>query len=332
MGLIISILIIVSGSNVWAERKSLKKPPELQPVITSRSLEERFIGVNPKTGEKLYEPDLKPEVEFDKKTGNYIYHWIGRNGKKLTTVFEPRTKVDVIVKPEVKFSTLTSKYKYNYEVTNLKAGEQNLWVFAVEMRAGVSQVLNTVTKTPKEYMEWLKEEKKWMKQINIGIPESWRVSFVSPECPRPGVYGVPALTWCNDLHMGDPGRPGSSRSGFSFESEGLPGIVNCFAKGYTPVPKLPEGALVKAHGRSYMTVPEEVLDSTHKLQMKFQFVSGKTLGPVRIPELLIPENFVEYIISLSTESFSLGWIEKKKVFEELVNRLGAVKQTLISYP
>ena len=293
IGIMISLFVVMGTAlNSWAERKPLKKP-ERQPVIVAKTLEERLIGINPKTGEQIYETDYHPEIAFDKETGDYFYRWKGAKGESFTMKLEPTTKIDIVVIGNI-VEIDKNKFRYSYSLNNLKTSKQRLWVFLLETKEPV----NNITKP----------DKGW-DATNLLL--------------RHYGLGISGINWGNSLHdiYGTKTvEPGQLVRGFSFVTEGLPDIVKCFAKGYAPGPKVPDGA---------GGVPEEVGESIHEFCTKFQLVSGKTIGPVAISDSFIAEEFVENIISLLAQSFELGWIEQKKIYEDIEGKLGLIKNAVV---
>ena len=56
------------------------------------------------------------------------------------------------------------------------------------------------------------------------------------------------------------------------------------------------------------------------------FLGGKTLGPVAPPDTFSPQKFLERLSSITDESLKEGWIEDKKVAQELKKRLESARQ------
>ena len=211
--------------------------------------------------------ELTSSVKFDPTTANYIYSWQGYDGTRKSVVYEPATKIDVIVEAGVK--SANRGYKYNYKVVNLKTGLQDITTFAVEYKAPV---------------------------VRASSPEGWLSrSFVQK----------PVWGWSGEQKAAI--KPGDSFADFTFQSKGLPGIVKCYAQGYTKIMRFPEEK------------PSEIGKSIPK---HFEnMVSGKTIGPVSVSKDFNPLIFANNLSSLVQESFSLGWIDDEEVARSLEGKL-----------
>lgn len=228
-------------------------------------------------------------IEFDQKTGNYIFRWRGYRGNPVVAIFEPATKIDVIIKASAELmDTSKHRYMYNYEILNGKDSLQDVSDFWVEYKAPIYNV-----RAPKGWKGWINSGTRFAPPTC-----SWGANEPDETVTPTGWLPVPKARI----------RPSTSLKGFSFESDGLPGIVNCYAKGFTQAMRVPE------------EMPEE-LDRIPLNRFPLDLVSGKTIGPVREPEVFDRIEFSNYIASLARESLSLGWIGKKEILEGLLTKL-----------
>jgi len=202
----ISLAVFAFGEGLPAQgliqRKPLKKP-----TIEIKVKSPVWIGRNLKTMRDIY-TELK--VEYDPKTGNYVYTWKNLHGELQTRIYEPPIKIDVIVKASVEFDQATGKYKYAYELVNLPTSQQSVHMLVIERKAEIE---------------------------NVTSPDSdWKGS--SKPSANPNAFGGKRVWAWTDIKYQRHGIPaGHRQGGFSFESAGLPGIVDCYAQGYTELPK-----------------------------------------------------------------------------------------------
>ncbi|MBI5380030.1 MAG: hypothetical protein HZA23_07780 [Nitrospirae bacterium] len=57
-------------------------------------------------------------------------------------------------------------------------------------------------------------------------------------------------------------------------------------------------------------------------------VVGRTIGPVQPPATFIPLVFLDYLVSLKREAFSLGWIKNKGLEQSLDAKLESARAAL----
>jgi len=325
--LIISLsfsLVIYSVS--FAERKRLEKPVIKFAPVKPETKEELWKGVHPKTGKNLYEHNPQSKVEFNSQKQEYIYTWNSciQPGKRIKAVWEPPIKVDVIVRGEVRFSPSIEKYIYDYKVANLKTSKQKVQRFAIEYKILPKRLIETYKplKNEEDYKRQFREyDKIWKNGLNeiernvtVKRPdENWRLSFCSPILYF--YYETFVWRWVDVKEHRRGILPGSSQEGFVLEDSNLPGIIQCFAKGYTPA----------------LTVPEEGTSrkiSDHYSEITKYYgkgVSGKTIGPVPPPERFVAKTFLDQVLSYVKESEEQGWIETNRTannIEESLNKIG----------
>lgn len=227
-------------------------------------------------------------IDFDPKSGNYIYRWRGSDGRPVVAIFEPATKVDVVVKAYAEIDSITRRYRYSYEVFNKETSVQDISSFSVEYGGAIQDI-----KAPKGWwgLSYHPQHPTWV----------WAATEMDEKAPPPPSPGGIPIPWARI-------KPGMSLKGFSFESSNPPGIVKCYSQGFTQPIRVPE------------EMPEE-LANTLPIGYPQNCVWGKTIGPVEEPKVFDRIRFSEYIASLARESFSLGWIGKKEILEDILSQL-----------
>ena len=228
------------------------------------------------------------KIDYKEEGRKSIFDWeIQEMGRLLKgrVVYEAPIYIDVKVKGEVSFNEQNGVYVYNYEVENLKSSLQEVYNLIIE---GSNVILDKkITETP----------------------DGWRVRQISDvwrERRRlfKDIYG---LIWGA---VKDTARIkiGSKYSGFFLNSKEIPGIVNCYCRGYSDAPR-----------------GEEPIEQVEELYgtLQFSFVTGKTIGPVKITD---NKNHIDRIIEMVKESYELGWIEESKIYEYYKNKLLKIKK------
>lgn len=235
---------------------------------------------------------VKDETRIRKNPQEGIYHVtiVGLDGKDKVVTFEPATNVEVFVRAIVVFDEKAKQHKYRYAVANGKTAKQAIADFGVEVRSEISDIkkppdclFDEMGKKAKEF--W--ENKIWAE---------W--TFVS------GTDGVGKI------------RPGGQEDILSFTSEGLPGIVECYAVG-----------AAKLYEFEYGEAPSsDEYPSTKPLD---NCVRGRTIGPVSPPKDYNAVKFTEYLITLLDESINEQWVSNEETKTKLKNMLndalGAIK-------
>lgn len=259
--IICSISVVVVGLLFIVWLFIPKKPVPLTPTITMEAVKEGA--------------EYPDKVKYDKATGNYKYYY--PYSKEKYWVFEPGTKIEALIKTEIRFFPNIQKYKYSYQVINSNKSRQKIDSFAVEYGDAIDHV---TLPTDRLFIDKMLDEQMVFRTI-----ANWGVTI----------------------------KPGESQNGFSFESKGLPGIVDSYLKGYVPLPPpFPKGG---APG-------DKPPDFFHNS------IAGKTVGPVAVPEKFVPEEFLSNLISLKDESFKLGWIDTRMLSFRLGNRLKAIGKAI----
>jgi hypothetical protein len=183
--LALSFSSFLSGKDI--NRRSIPRPIQKVPQLS-------------KVGDGNYR-NIK--IVFDQKTGNFIFTWqvmseFNKKWEKYSYVKEPRNKLDLIVESSVTqcFANGTSKFVYEYVITNNKTSNQALDGFMIQI---FDNILNTSLKEL-----WLGEK------VDQPVPGgTWKVWSPLPR------------------EIASPGKTLTIR----FESTGLPRVTNCYAEG-----------------------------------------------------------------------------------------------------
>ena len=251
------------------------------------------------------ELEKEPEegITYDSATGNYIIRYYGFTTEDLVTaIYEPPTKIKPSVKATVEFKDGT--YTYSYEVFNGKESIQNLDEFGIECKVSLSEIVN-----PPGWMDG------WYAYVPVF---SWTEVEADVLGPQAGIHH------------------GSSTSGFSFKAKGLPSIVNSYFVGLVVHYEEcfdEEGNSYPGSWESGIPFPDEPPEWVEEeLKPIYRFpneaVKGKTIGPVAPPEVFEPLSFLDNLISLKEQAYSLGWIDNKGILNSLNQKLEAAKKNI----
>ena len=150
----------------------------------------------------------------------------------------------------------------------------------------------------------------------------WSVPIRS-EAPDKGWYSrslatEPTWRWDDTKYQRFGISPGASLEGFSLTAPGLPGIVNAYFQGYVEDVVFP------------YEPPDEIEDPLTEIDLNVEksYVSRKTLGPTAPPADFKAIDFLNYIISMKHEAFSLGWITSYGIEQSLDAKLDNAKKKI----
>lgn len=112
--------------------------------------------------------------------------------------------------------------------------------------------------------------------------------------------------------------PGMSLEGFSLTAPGLPGIVNGYFQGYVKMMEFP------------YEPPEEIDKAIRQIvfDLEKSYVARKTIAPTAPPVDFRPVGFIDYIVGLKQEAFSVGWIMNKGIEQSLNTKLENAKKKI----
>ncbi|MBI5892184.1 MAG: hypothetical protein HZB79_00780 [Deltaproteobacteria bacterium] len=142
------------------------------------------------------------------------------------------------------------------------------------------------------------------KGIEQKAPTGWNTTV--------GLTRITAL-WGSD--KGYELAPGGSVTGFSYITPTLPGIMDYYAEGLAPIPEV-------------SCEFDEPIPGYDDLTPYGPGVVGKTIGPTAPPADFEPIDFLNYIINMKHETFSLGWIPNKGIEQSLDVKLNAAKKKI----
>ena len=163
-------------------------------------------------------------------------------------------------------------------------------------------------------------------QISVQEVSDFMVEFYSPisntKTPK-GWFGMATgippgspYSWASE-EVKDNIKQGESINGFAMQSEGLPAIVTYYAHGWQE-PVVHEEELTQ----------EEEDACADAMNIFIDAFKGKTIGPTAPPADFKPIEFLDNIISMKHEAYSLGWIKSRGIEQSLDAKLDAAKKKL----
>ncbi|HUI30329.1 MAG TPA: hypothetical protein VLX91_08930 [Candidatus Acidoferrales bacterium] len=200
-----------------------------------------------------------------------IILWLCSNASPLfSQTFEPGNKIKVIVTATTQRDS-SAQLRYSYIVTSLPQSQQKVWQFYIISR----------------------------------VP---RINITHSHNPARWKLGLPEENSIVELRWGTPGGneilPGKSLSGFQFDANGLPGVIDYYSEGYAPPPAWPGD------------VEEESIPGYDDLTPYGPGIVGKTIGPVNPPSPFVPLDFLDTLISYKHQSVTLGWLKEDKTHKQ----------------
>jgi hypothetical protein len=117
-----------------------------------------------------------------------------------------------------------------------------------------------------------------------------------------------------------PINPGQTLSGFSFSSAILPGIVTYYAEGDGPIPHFDEGCAT-----------DEPIPGYDDLTPYGPGVVGKTIGPIIVPNSVVPLTFLDTLTSFTIQSRMLGWIKDDVTANRYFTNYASSKSKLLQH-
>ncbi len=183
-----------------------KRKPLAKPTLARIEHEPtgRRIRLNPKT-QQPEEYAVDGKIVYDSKTGNFLLQWNGRDGQPKQVIYEPATKLDVVVEARVEFDEEERLFRYAYSLWNLESSGQKLQSFYLETHASLN---------------------------NVESPDPGWYSRGFTDYLRKQFRADGGWSW-SDTEQGRLGMsPGQKVQGFSFLSRGLPSVVKCYVRHY----------------------------------------------------------------------------------------------------
>jgi hypothetical protein len=210
--------------------------------------------------------------------GDWVMRYTSYDGQPVVVVYAPPNKVEITVSATVERDQI-GNFIYGYHLSSGSASKQNLNTFVLEA-AGQAAGL----KAPKE---WRAEILNWLKSA------VWHPDYESEEAQLGPGRQLEGFELTVPLHEV------SGATGATYEGA-MPGIVDCHAIGDNEV----------------MTFPDEPPDMNDVLpRFPFDGVSGRTIGPVRVPPGIQFSWILEHLRADLEESLSLRWIADRATLE-----------------
>jgi hypothetical protein len=217
---------------------------------------------------------------------------LAKTGTYQNCIYQTADEVDAVVNASAAKPLSSVEYQYHYILISLPSSRQSIFMFNI--------IISDVTR-----INAMAGPPAWMAPVKIP-PQSDAALFLG-RYPR-----VDWGTWAIETEI----RPGASLSGYAVTSDDLPGIIDYYLEGFTPLPECPGGMAV------------DFIPGYDDLTPYGPGVVGRTIGPVQPPATFIPLVFLDYISSLKQEAFKLGWIKNKGIEESLDAKLESAKAAL----
>jgi hypothetical protein len=239
---------------------------------------------------------MTPRIEVEPGTGNFkiLFRNPDDTTKWAYQIFEPATKIDIIVESTAKIDS--NQFVYEYTIENLRTSRQNVASFAIELDTGI------------------------VRTCHVPLVGEWRCYL--PTNSRSSVFFSGAF-------MSDRSgniikyvlAPGTRLSGFVIKSEAPPGIVYCNSRGRV------DPQLLRVVGMDGEMVPDAIFRA--RPSPSEDRVRGRTIGPVRVPEHTRPEMFIDRIVSVLDTCLEEGWIGKRTVADQFYLLLYIIKAEIV---
>lgn len=205
---------------------------------------------------------------------------------------EKPNRIDVTVSPAISFDKDRNIFSYSYSVESTAKSIQEVHIFCVTTDKFYSH--------PNSPAGWVDFKST---PVNIPTMVEWGAIGGSDNIPANGILEPSPFNI----------KPGQTISGFSFESEALPGICKFFSEGFVIISKVSEEP------------PEEQLPPYEFGQDAFK---GQTIGPVLIGDQSIG-GLIDRLISLKDSMPSYGWLTNQGIINSLNVKLNAVKESVV---
>ncbi len=202
----------------------------------------------------------------------------------------PATQIDFVITSACTFDPVTNLFKYEYKITSLPSSRQDIDEFI--MGVLISEDMCKELKSPIGWSGWY---------------SPWNSLVIYPTAT---ITWGPKMDYRKEKKPAFPLRPGASMEGFSFKSEGLPGIVTTYSRGDVPIPVVPDD-------RPVIDKRPKAIDDC---------VKKKTIGPVPLPEEPVdPVTFAFRMQILTRQSGKLGWIKSETLTNKWAEILDGIK-------
>jgi hypothetical protein len=229
---------------------------------------------------------------YDPENGWFVYQWERPAEGTITAIDDPPNNIAPIITGAVEYDNEAQNYVYRFQVTN----QQGKQVLHELIMLDIYPVQNATAPSAAWHMGLYKYDR----------PDTWSWAKVGGE-----LHGIPA---------------GESATGFSFLSKGVPAIKKVYFFGKRRQWFfMPGDHDTQEAEDSYARVREQM---KAEYSDKFQEVVLRTVAPGPIPAELKPVDFLDSIIDMKHEAFSLGWITNKGIERSLDAKLDAARKKL----
>ncbi|MEX1136004.1 MAG: hypothetical protein WEB89_03830 [Balneolales bacterium] len=185
------------------------------------------------------------------------------------------------------------KYLYEYNIQNADSSEQVLNSFRLSIA------------DPSYYID--------NKDISGPETKKWYIDALSE-----GYISGSAASRFVDFPPENGLAPGESME-ISFPSRGLPIVISYYTQGFVRNITMAEFDSLKEAGYT---------DNEIFLDWRDESYQGTTVAPKVWPDALIPEEFLDTLITYKEQSCDLGWIENQGICQSLEANLNNVKRQL----
>lgn len=274
MACFVAVLAALVRVDAVAAQRTPLTPVELTKIEYQPGGTHDRFNPDTKQWEKV---SLERAIVYDEATGNFLLQWNGLDGKRKTIVYRPATRLHAVVVAQVERDATGKGFRYVYAARNLPASQRELQSLYIETKATADSVESPGA-------DWgYSRPLTQVVQKALDVESGWAWSYTAE-----GRQGL---------------LPGESDRGFAYHSEGLPGIVRCFAR---------QRAGMKGVGEE---PPEELMAALDPFS--WVMPNGVTVGPVAPLERIEPSEFLKNIDAMIDVSVQQGWILSPSLAQEL---------------
>lgn len=224
---------------------------------------------------------LEQKIAYEDKTGDFLLQWNGLDGKRKTIAYRPATRLYVTLVARIEKNPSNGALRYTYAVRNLPNSQRELQALYVETKAAV---------------------------VDVKSPDgTWGHSAPFTDYLTNVLKAEAGWTWARTASEKPGLLPGEGTYGFSFQSEGLPAPVKCFAANRRGMKGIGEDP------------PEELMAALDPVT--WFIPSGITVGPVAPPENLEPAAHLRNVRQMVDVAVQQGWILSPAVAREVKDAL-----------
>lgn len=234
---------------------------------------------------------------------------------------EPPYLKNVKIKASINLDAQSGLYNYQYTVKNSQESTGNLIGLDIDISYPSD---GAVLKKERLSIPYGKESR----NFDQSIPPTAKVTMIPVGMIEPNgwmallsVYGTAGWGGGDYVQL----KQGQSLSGLRITSYGLPGIREFKAE-----PAIDFDADYYPGWESVKGAADESAAIIAKIDQFYEKISfrGKTVGPTAPPAIFSPTSFLDYIIDLKHQAFSLGWIDNSGIVNSLDVKLDNARKKL----